>query len=119
MNSDAQSLSAWVMACLIIASICTTAFPVLYFFSGRWYADHVGRALMGQSIAFAVALDLTLLLKFWHPHPHHIVYVIAVIAYTAIAATTAGITGLMVRYNYFRKENSDEEFDPISQQQDV
>lgn len=54
-------VSAWFW---LFGSLGTTMFPILYAFS-NWMQRFVGRALMLQSIAVALAVDFTTVLYFF------------------------------------------------------
>ncbi|MGW8179614.1 MAG: putative phage holin [bacterium] len=113
-----RSLNEWVTACLSVAAIATTSVPVLYSLSG-WHRTHIGRAFMAQSIAFALAIDVTLLFRFWHPHPHWLIVVVTAMLFTAIAITTSGISFLVWKYNIFDHMKEPREQEPIPEQQDL
>lgn len=110
MNIDAQQLTTLVTVCMIIASTCTSAVPVIYAFS-PWYRSRLGRAFMVQALAFSVALDFALLFRFWRPEDIRVLHVLVASVYISIAAATAGIAWLMIQLNHnigrHNKENTD------------
>ena len=101
-------LTNLVLGSLIFASITTTLFPILYSFS-PWYKTHLGRAVMAQSVAFAMAMDLTLVFKFWLPKSPDSKTLITIVAFTLVGLASMGLTTMMYRMNYVRfrtpKEN--------------
>ena len=104
MPHDVETLRSWVHLCLVVAAVCTTAFPVLWSFS-RWWSTTLGRLLMLQAVAFATAVDLTLLFQHWHvPHQHYytVLWVQAFIL-SWIALSTLLLTGTMICLNYIKR----------------
>ena len=104
-----MTLSDGVLVSLIFAAITTTSFPILYSFS-PWYKSHLGRAFMAQAIAFSVAIDLTLLFKFWLPKDLDSKLMITIAAFMLVGIASLGLTAMMYRMNYVRfratKENA-------------
>lgn len=102
-----MTLSEGVLVSLIFAAVTTTAFPILYSFS-PWYRSHLGRAFMAQAVAFSMAMDLTLLFKFWLPKSES-KHAVSIVAFILIGLASLGLTGMMYRMNYVRfrtkKEN--------------
>lgn len=105
MNIDV--LQAWATICLVIAAICTTAFPLLYTFS-PWYRSRLGRALMLQAIAFSLAMDITALGLLWQPGNIRVVFGIVVFVYTLIAIATAYLTYMLWLMNYKKQIPTEE-----------
>lgn len=113
MPQDHETLRSWVQVCLIVAAVCTTAFPVLWSFS-RWWTTTLGRLLMLQAVSFAVAMDLTLFFQIYRVPPGHIHLVLWLesVVFGLISLSTLLLTGTMIRLNYMRhhrkKEDQDE-----------
>lgn len=107
MTEQLQNLIHWLKIMLVITSVCTTIFPLLWAFS-PWYRTVVGRLLMAQSVCFCVAIDLTTYTTFRPPPPEHIVryFWIEVVLFTAIAVTSLMLTYTMIRMNYFRRKKA-------------
>jgi len=61
--TDIFTLSEAIRGLLILSCISATSFPILYAFS-FWEKTWLGRAMMLQSIAFAVSLDTRLVLSY-------------------------------------------------------
>ena len=95
----------WVTICLVFAAISATMFPIMYMFS-PWYKSHLGRALMFKAIAFAMAVDFTLLFYIWTP-PLAVAFWISAFVYTFIAVTAGGLTLMLWYNNYYRKDNNE------------
>lgn len=100
MAEDIETLTHWVVGMLAIACVCATAFPILYLFA-PWYKTRLGRALMIQGWAFAVALDLTLLFYFWQPVSLFVVLWVNAVVFTLIAGATAYLTWKMLKHNLY------------------
>lgn len=103
MTHELAVLLLWIRVVAIIASICTTAVPIMYSFS-PWRSRLIGKLFMLQAIAFAVAMDLTALFSFWHPRDILVVFMIDASVLTAVAASTAALTILMWKMNYSQKK---------------
>jgi ABC-type multidrug transport system fused ATPase/permease subunit len=101
MNYDLEKLRDWLRICLIVASVCTTAFPILYAFT-PWYRSILGRALMLQAIAFSLAIDLTLFFQYYEITPDNIkgIFWLNLVVFTLIAVATVCLTVIMVKMNY-------------------
>lgn len=112
-QEDIAALEVWLVICGVIAAICTTAFPVFYSFL-RWRQTWVGKALMLQGLAFAAAMDLTIL--FWFLPPESIVlqFWVTFVGYTFIAISTALVTGVLIRTNL--QNRSDKKLDRKKEQ---
>lgn len=94
MTKDAEVLIFLIKVMCVIASIGTTAVPILYAFS-PWKTRLFGRLFMLQAIAFAAAVDLSTLFVFWQPKNILVVFWIDVIVLTAIAVSTSLLTLMM------------------------
>lgn len=99
MTHDIEVLRSWARACLFVTALCTTAFPIMYAFS-PWFKSPIGRALMIQAIAFATAVDLTLVVMFWRPTDILVLFWLNAFVFTFIASATAWLTITMVKANY-------------------
>lgn len=102
---DVETLKTWLAVCLVIASVCTTLFPILYSFS-PWYKSWLGRALMLQAVAFSITLDLTLVFYLVQGEPDIVRLYAYCISFSFIAGATAFLTYKMIKNNYknyFRK----------------
>lgn len=99
MTHDIDVLLAWAQWCLFVTALCTTAFPIMYAFS-PWYKSPLGRALMTQAIAFALAIDLTLVVQFWNPSDILILFWLNAFVLTLVAVSTGWLTVQMIQANY-------------------
>lgn len=66
MSHHYDRLLAIIQVCLIVAAVCTTAFPLIWALF-PWYKRVFGRLLMLQALSFAIVLDFTALFQFWTP----------------------------------------------------
>ena len=99
---DLEALRLWVRVCLVVAAIWTTAFPILYLFS-PWRLTGLGKVLMLQGIAFALAMDLTAAFNFWMPiHRMKLAYIIDALVLTFIAASTGALTVMLWKIQHER-----------------
>jgi hypothetical protein len=94
MTEDIEVLMFWIKVAVVVASIGTTAVPVLYAFS-PWRTYLFGRLFMLQALSFAAAMDLTTLFTFWQPKNILVVFWIDVIVLTAIAISTSLLVIMM------------------------
>lgn len=101
MDPEIETMIFWIRTCLVIAAICTTAFPVLYAFS-PWYNSWLGRTLMLQTLSFAVTIDLTVIFLFWPPENVMVRIWINLAAFTLIAFSSAALTFVLWTKNYQR-----------------
>lgn len=102
MSYDLNTLRVWIRACLIIAAICTTAFPVLYSFS-PWFRSELGRALMVQAIAFALVLDFSVLFQYWQADIA-VRFWINALLFTLIAVASTWLTLMLWKINHQRSQ---------------
>lgn len=80
---------------LIVASITTTSFPVLYLFS-PWYKTPLGRAFMLESATLALAIWLKFTLTFFLADgPRGFLLWTNVVILTLITIATSGLTYLL------------------------
>lgn len=96
MTRDINVLRMWLLIVVVIAAISTTAVPVLY---SRlpWRSKTAGKFFMMQAIAFAAAIDTTVLFQFWHPDIL-VEFWIDTVIFTAIAASTIAHVLLISRF---------------------
>lgn len=98
MNGEDAVFQLWIFACLVIAAFFTTTFPLLYLFS-TWNKSKLGRVLMLQGVAFALAVDLTLLFALWTP-PMMAGYIVSAGGFTLIAISSGTLTWMLWRSNH-------------------
>lgn len=98
-----QRLEDILQVFLVVAAVCCTAFPGLWAFS-RWWSTTLGRLLMLQSVAFALAIDFTALFVFWEPGLEHIMFIFyaQAVIFGLIAVSSVLLTMTMIKMNYFR-----------------
>lgn len=96
--SDPDVWDALVTTAFIVAGIATLAFPLLYSRS-RWFDSILGRAMMSQSIALTLIVNLSLLFRFWLP-PFPWGRAVSGFAITLIAGTSTVLTGILWRLNH-------------------
>lgn len=87
----------WIYAGLIIACIFSTLFPLTFLLTA-WAKRSLGRALMANSIALALALDFTLVFSLWEPRME-IQMAVNVIIFTILPITTAAMYYKLFKYN--------------------
>lgn len=109
---DVETLFTWLKIFAWIAAIGSTAFPILYAFS-PWYKSPLGRMLMLQAVAFALALDLTLLGFYGYPSSIVAGLWLSFFVFGLIAFATISLTVLLWRTNHLipirrqRKEDNE------------
>jgi len=103
MTHDIHVLMAWIFVCLIVAALCTTAFPVLYAFS-PWRSSLLGKLFMLQAIAFALAMDATVIFNLWKPSNILFLFWANVVVFGLIAVATALLTGMLWRLNNYHRK---------------
>lgn len=103
MTAELERLEHWLHIFLITAAVCTTLFPLLWAFS-PWYRTLVGRLLMLQSIALALAIDVTTYYQFVEIKPDDIMFIfwLNAVVFGLIALASVLLTVTMIRMNYFR-----------------
>ena len=104
MTRDIEVLRAWLLVVVVIAAVGATSFPVIYSFS-PWHKHLIGRLLMLQGVAFAGALDTTVLFAFWMPQEILVVFWIQAVIFTAIAGSTLALTWGLWRMNHPKKRS--------------
>jgi hypothetical protein len=108
MTHDIAVLQEWMLVVIVIAALGSTAVPVLYFFTG-WRKRLLGRLFMFQSLAFAMAMDLTLLFQFWKPTNILLIFWISVVVLTLIAASTIALAIMVWNLNWRNRKDSGSE----------
>lgn len=106
MPNDIDTVLHWSRVFLTIASICVTAFPVLYLFS-PWYRSKLGWAVMLQSVSVALAIDLSAAFQYWTITDLGTIFLINVAVLSFISVTSLFLTAVLVYYNFnlFNKEH--------------
>lgn len=118
MTRDIHTLTEWLRCVLIIAAVCTTAFPVLYSFA-NWTSTALGKIVMAHSIAFALAMDVTVLFQYWHPNDILAVFWVEALMFTFIAIATTALTYMLWLYNYRKRVEHGREARPSVEQSGV
>ena len=96
---------------LTVAALASTMFPLLWAFF-PWWSTVMGRILMLQSVCFAVALDLTVVFRFWSPVDHlHFTLFINFFVFMGLATASVLMTALMLRLNLQRRRSESSEED--------
>lgn len=90
MTHDIEVLKAWILVCVVIASIGATSVPVLYSFF-PWRLRPIGKLFMLQSISFALALDFTVVFNVWPPKNILVLFWVNAFVFTFIAASTTSM----------------------------
>lgn len=94
-------LEALLLFSNVSAAVATTAFPLMYALS-PWRDSLVGRALMWRSIAFAAAVDVSLIyhlfkIENWYP-------IVWVFLFSTITITNLAMCVVLWRINHKREE---------------
>jgi len=103
MTHDVHVLMVWIFVCLIVAALCTTAFPVLYAFF-PWRSSRLGKLFMLQAVAFAVAMDATVLFNLWVPSSVLLLFWANTIVFGLIAVATSLLTGMLWKLNHINRK---------------
>lgn len=112
MTRDLETLQQWLKICLLVAAICTTAFPLLWAWS-PWWQTLLGRLMMLQAIAFAAAVDITAFFQYYGSDAwfaKHILFIfwLNAIVFALIALATLLLTVTMARMNWRRHKRKRE-----------
>lgn len=93
MTHDLEALRTWIRIVQLITCIAVTSFPILYSFT-PWRSRTVGKILMFQGIAFAVAMDVSTIIAYI---THYIAINVIVLfwAYAFILTLVAVATSLL------------------------
>ena len=102
---DIDVLAVWILICVIVAAIGTTAVPILYSFS-PWRSHLLGQLFMLQAISFALAVDFTALFAVWSPKNILVMFWVNTIVFTAIAVSTSSLALLMWKLNHPKKRKN-------------
>lgn len=102
MTRDVNVLIVWLLIVVIIAAVGATAVPIIYSFL-NWKKHLIGRMFMVQAIAFAGAIDMTVLFHFWKPKDILIVFWVQALVFTGIAVSTIMLSWATFRIKYPRK----------------
>lgn len=97
--SEIETLQQVTLVFLWVAAVCATSFPILYAFS-PWYKTPLGRVVMLQAGAFALALDVSLIAKYWRPSNDFHMFLINAAVFGIIALATGSMTFLLWKANY-------------------
>lgn len=103
MTRDIEVLKLWLLCVVFLAAIAATAVPVLYSFF-QWRRLLIGRLFMLHAVAFAAALDLTVIFQFWRPDIL-VEFWVDVIVFTAIALSNVLMFALMWKLYFKRKKD--------------
>lgn len=87
MTHNVDVLTAWILVCVIVAAIGTTAVPILYSFF-PWRSRPIGKLFMLQSISYALAIDLTVLFFLWPTDNILVLFWINAAVFTFISMTS-------------------------------
>lgn len=109
MTPELERLQNWIHIFLIVAAVCTTLFPLVWSFS-PWWTTTVGRLLMLQSIALALAIDATAYFQFSEVGLHNInlIFWLNAVIFGLIALASMLLTVTMIRMNYFSRSRRKE-----------
>lgn len=103
MSQDMSSvLMVWILICLVVACISVTTFPIMYSFTA-WKSTALGKLLMFQAVAFALAMDFTLVAQFIQPMDTWVLFGANAFIFTLIAVSTSMMTYQMWRLNHPKK----------------
>lgn len=104
MTRDINVLRAWLLAVVFIAAVGANSFPIIYSFF-PWRSHLIGRLLMLQGVAFAAAIDMTVLFAFWTPEDILVIFWVQGLVFTGIAWSTISLTWGMWRMNHPKKRS--------------
>lgn len=103
MTSNIEVLRTWFFVVFIIAVIGTNAVPIIYSFS-PWRSRLIGRLFMVQAVAFAAAIDISLMVRFLRPSSVLALFWIQTLVFTAIAGATFTLAWGIWSLNHPRKK---------------
>jgi hypothetical protein len=106
MSVDIDTIRTYLRVCMIIAAVCTTAFPLLYAFS-PWYRSVLGRALMIQAIGFALILDITAFYTLVDGENVKVKLWVYTFGFTYIALAAAFLTSRLWEINHRVRKNQE------------
>lgn len=108
MTHDIKVLTAWILVCVIIAAIGTTAVPILYSFF-PWRSRPIGKLFMLQSVSFALAIDLTVLFFLWPTSNILVLFWINAAVFTFISTTSISMAVWFVtRMRIYSKKGTED-----------
>lgn len=99
MTRDIEVLRAWLLVVVVIAAVGATSVPIIYSFSA-WWVRPIGRVLMLQSVAFAGAMDTTVIFAFWMPADILVLFWVQALIFTGIAVSTIALAKGIWRLNH-------------------
>lgn len=105
MTQDIKVLTTWILICVFVAAVGSTAVPILYAFS-NWRARRLGQLFMLQAVAFAIAIDFTFLFNIWTPKSILVLFWLNALVFTFIAASTTALTWYMWKLNHPKKRSN-------------
>lgn len=111
MTHDINTLKHYLLIVVVVSAVGATSVPIIYSFS-KWWINMLGRLFMLQSVAFAMAIDLTVLFQFWIPGILTIFW-IETATFTAIAISTMGLTWWIFRLNIRARRGSSREYQTV------
>lgn len=103
MTRDIEVLRTWFFVVFVIAVIGTNAVPIIYSFS-PWRSRLIGRLFMVQAVAFAAAIDISLMVRFLRPSSVLALFWIQTLVFTGIAGATFTLAWGIWSLNHPRKK---------------
>lgn len=94
MTRDITVLRTWILIVAIIAALGTNAVPIIYFLT-PWRQRVLGRLFMFQSLAFATAMNLSVIFTVWRPEDILVIFWVNAIVLTTIAMTTSALAWMI------------------------
>lgn len=104
MPHDVQTVMHVSRIFLAITAVCVTLFPVLYGVFSPWYKSHLGRAVFLESLAIAMAIDISAYAQFWEIDNLLAILIINVVFLGFISVAALYLTAAMAYYNFYKKE---------------
>lgn len=104
-----STINDLMFAFWIVISICTTAFPILYGITSKWYNSKLGRAIMIWSLAFAIHVDvLSILLRYSSPYTDLYLWTRTVVL-AIVALATLYVTWTMLSMNLLSPKDDEDD----------
>lgn len=103
---DIEVAQNLVLGSLIAAALGATLVPLIYART-YWFRSMLGRLFMMQAISFALALDCTVLFRFWE-YPIMVTLFLNAWVFTMICISTTAMTVFIWKLNYTEKEGRHE-----------
>lgn len=94
MTRDITVLRTWILIVAVIAALGTNAVPIMYFFT-PWRQKMLGRLFMFQSLAFATAMNLSVIFTLWRPQDILVIFWVNAIVLTTIAISTSALAWMI------------------------